>query len=75
MMNTEVTEWNLELIKAVAEDVAREQREGEQRMHEVVEQARFEKATWQQIADQLGTTKQAAQQRFGSQSPLVRMTD
>ena len=66
MMNIDDIEWNLELIKAVAEDVAREQREGEQRLHKVVEQARFEKATWQQIADQLGTTKQAAQQRFGS---------
>lgn len=64
MINTEVTQWNLELIKAVAEDVARQQHEGEQRLRDVVEQARFEKATWQQIADQLGTTRQAAHERF-----------
>ena len=66
MTNTEDLSWSLGSIAATVEDNARERREAEERLHTLVDQARGDGATWQLIADQLGTTKQAAQQRFGA---------
>jgi hypothetical protein len=41
-------------------------------LQSLVRQARLDGATWQEIADALGVSKQAAQQRFGSRRREVR---
>lgn len=64
MTNTTELSWSLASITATVEDNARERREAEERLHTLVDQARGDGATWQQIADQLGTTRQAAHERF-----------
>lgn len=66
MTNTKNTSWALDTITAVAKDLAREREAAEQRLQNAVDQARKDGATWQQIADQLGTSRQAAHERFSS---------
>lgn len=66
MIRTEQLSWSLESITANVETVMREEREADIRLHNLVNQAREDGGTWQQIADSLGTSKQAAHERFRS---------
>lgn len=65
MTNTERDlSWSLDTLTATAHDIDSEKRAAEARLIGLVHQARRDGATWQQIADSLGTSRQAAHERF-----------